>query len=129
MGSLLETIKYIMNGAKLPNWAKLAFACCAFAVIYIFQQVAVGQVREAQGEALERQTRELRWSIGAIRGDISDLHEDLTEVAMRDSTRARRIERKIERINARVEQINEDGTDGTNARLDIIMREMKRRMR
>lgn len=127
MGSLFDFLAHIMNGAKLPNWAKLVIVLCLIAVVYIGQFAAANHVEDAQREINAAQAMQIRSAMVAIRSDIADVRMDLQDVAERDSLRARRTERKIDRANARIDDINENGTDGTNERIEELIQAIKRK--
>ena len=125
----LAMIKHAMNGGKTPNWMKLLLALCFLAAIYIAQFATTGQLADVQKESAVQQVRATVRMLSVVRSDISDLHEELEEVAERDSIRAKRIERKIDRTNARIDDLNENGTDGTNQRIDELIRTIERKRR
>lgn len=124
---MLTALKYLMNGAKFPNWAKLILALCIIAAIYVGQFATVGTLADVQKKAATSQLRAQRQYISLIRNDIAELHDELEDVAERDSIRARRIERKLDKTNARIDDINENGTDGTNQRIDELIRTIDRK--
>jgi len=124
---MLTALKYLMNGAKFPNWAKLILALCIIAAIYIGQFATVGTLADVQKKVATSQIKTQRQYLSLIRNDIAELHDELEDVAERDSIRARRIERKLDRTNARIDDINENGTDGTNQRLDELIRTIDRK--
>lgn len=123
----MEALKYLLNGAKFPNWAKLVIVICIILAIYIGQFTTTGQLADSQREVEIRRTRQMQLMVLSLRSDLMDIHMDIQEVAAADSIRNRRLERKVDRLSSRVEDINENGTDSTNERIDELMRAIKRR--
>ena len=127
---LLEALKYLMNGAKFPNWAKLILALCIILAIYIGQFATVGQLANTAGMNANAQIREIRGlrnDIAYLNDRVEEVHDDLASVAARDSIRSRRLEKKIDRTNARIDDISENGTDNTNERIEELLRAIKKR--
>lgn len=123
----LDGFKYIMNGAHLPNAAKLLIILCILMLIFMGQFMTAGSVVKAQRAVAWRQA----YDMALIRDDIAnmrvDLQVELQSAAFKDSTRSRRLERKIEITNQRIDDMNENGTDATNARIDELIRTLRMR--
>lgn len=131
MGALVGALKYVLNGAKLPNWLKLVLGLAVLALIYVGQGVAVKSLTDVQREVSAMQIREMRRTLVLLRSDILDTREDIQDVADRDSVRARRDAARFERLlrntNEKLEEIDENGTHGGNAKIDELYKLVRRR--
>ena len=125
MKSAFDALKYMMNGAHLPNWQKLLALLFFVLLVYIGQFLTVGSL----ANVATRQTRNQTAYLAAIRNDIAELNDNLAYQAERDSIRAKRLEKKIDRTNERIDNLNENGTDAGNERIDELIRTLRGRKR
>jgi len=129
VASFLEALKYLLNGAKTPNWVKLTVGLALVGAIYAGQRLAVGELVDAQRQTTAQQIREMRRVLIILRRDNEDTRAYIQEVAEEDSVRAKRVEKLVRRVDAKVDEINEHGTDGSNARIDALHKLIKDRRR
>jgi len=119
---MIETLKYLMNGGKLPNWGKLLLGISALLIVGALQRLAVDDLADNQTRNTNRQIREMRAWMILLQSDNEETRDYIATVARRDSIRAKKIERLVLEVRGEVDDLNETGTNGSNARIDQMYR-------
>lgn len=110
---LIDALKYLMNGAKLPNWLKLIIVLGLLWAFWLLQRGAVDDVTATQRQTTATQIR-------AMRALVFELHAQIEDTAEADSLRSAKIERNLSKLTRKVDRIDTEGTQGGNERMGEI---------
>jgi hypothetical protein len=127
---LLETLKFLMNGAKIPNWIKIVAVSIVLLIIYAGQKLAVSELADVQRDTTRQQILAMRSMLYQLRQDNDDIRLDIREAAVMDSLRWVRTQRAVARLDDKVDDMNQRGTEWSNERIDRlykIIRDMDKR--
>lgn len=120
--SFFGLVKHLMDGAKLPNWAKLSVVFAIIALLAFLNHTSIGQIADISAAI---QARETRRALAVLRRDNVEILEALQDKASDDSIRYGRVERKLAVVQRRLDR-NEEAVEEANEGLDMVLRKLDR---